>query len=159
MTSLRRRVNRVSDSVQSEWLASWDVWCVRLVRLWRQYDADGRAHHALALSVEQRWASLVSDEETAEFLAWGEARAAELYLPAGLWTWFWQEAYGARLRGDIRVWPQTTPCPPTVSPGQLRSLVSKVMVDDSDPAMSWALVMAALAAAIAPISKASAEFD
>lgn len=143
---LRRRIERKSVSVQSEWLAAWDAWCVRLVRLWRQYDASGRAHHALALSVEQRWTSLGTDEETAEFLAWGEARAAELFLPEGVWAWFWQEAYGARLWGEVQVWPEALPAPPEVKSGQVRRLIELAAEDDSDPAMSWALVMAALAA-------------
>lgn len=151
MTSLRRRVDRVNQAAQADWVASWDAWCLRLVRLWRRFDPDGRAHHALALSVEQRWASLGTDEEASEFLAWGEARAVELDLPPGLWTWFWRDAYGARLRGDLSVWPEQMAGTCPVASAQLRTWVNDATSDPvvpGDPGLRWALVMAALAASL-----------
>lgn len=149
MTSQRRRLERVSATAEGDWLRAWDRWLLRIVRLWRRCDPRGREHHALVVPLEQRWASLVSAEQVAEFLEWGELRAAELGAPEGVWTWFWREAYGCRLRADLRVWPQTLPSPPQVSEGQLRRLVDHILSDPSDPVdpgLTWAVVLALLGA-------------
>ena len=102
---LRRRLELASVPLEAEWIAAWDGWCLRLVRFWRGYDPGGRAHHTLALDAEKEWVNVASAEEEEAFLTRGERIAEKYGLPPGVWTWFWRDAYGPRLRGDLKVWP------------------------------------------------------
>ena len=138
---LRRRLELASVPLEAEWIAAWDGWCLRVVRCWRQYDLGGRTHHTLALVAEKEWVNVASAEEEEAFLARGERIAEEYGLPPSVWTWFWRDAYGPRLRGDLKVWPRNLA--PTPALGQdIDSCIDELKRVDS--VYTAALVMAVM---------------
>lgn len=114
---LRRRLKLASIPLEADWIAAWDGWCLRLVRFWRGYDPGGRAHHTLALDAEKEWVNVAFAEEEEAFLTRGERIAEKHGLPPNVWTWFWRDAYGPRLRGDLKVWPGSLPAAPVLRQG------------------------------------------